>query len=267
MPNIHCSPVLRRTVPFLLAVMMSAPFTAHSQAPPDLVTDRPDQTESTNITGRGLVQLETGAVYTDAGKTGMIDVPGTLLRYGFRERVELRFGLSGWSIDPDSDTSGFGDAEVGYKLRLWSEEGWIPEAAILQHVTIPVGETGYTSDRFDPSVRLAFAHTISDAWSLGYNFAVNWESSNTEHGNLTTLAWMPYSVALGRGVTDRLGVFFEFFGRTPLNAEGGTENLFDAGGTWLLTDTFQLDLAVGAGASDAAADWFVGAGFSWRFPR
>lgn len=65
---------------------------------------------------------------------------------------------------------------------------------------------------------------------------------------------------LGIGINGRSAAFIEFFGDFALSDHGSPSHSIDGGFTFLLTETLQLDLAGGVGLSDAAADWFVGAG-------
>jgi hypothetical protein len=67
-------------------------------------------------------------------------------------------------------------------------------------------------------------------------------------------------------MTDKLGCFVEFFGDIPTGSNGGSANSFDGGFTYLIADNLQLDVFSGVGLSGDADDWFIGAGFSIRFP-
>ena len=257
------------------AVLIAIPTAIFSAEIPELTTDRPDQTESSVTILPGFVQIETGVTHSSAGDHSVTELPGTLVRIGVTDRIELRIGTEGWIIDDELDTRGFGDSEVGVKLGLFEENGWIPKSSLLAGFCIPTAKTAFEGKRFDPklkcscrhtSVRWTGSNTITDRLSSGYNLGVGWECEK-EGGHRHMLAYLPYSVAFGYGVTDRLGVFGEFFGSIPVNPGGKPSNLIDAGFTFLVLDNFQLDLAGGAGLSDAAEDWFVGAGASYRIPR
>ena len=76
-----------------------------------------------------------------------------------------------------------------------------------------------------------------------------------------------YSVALGIGVTDKWGSFVEFFGFVPLSGPEPATHLFDAGFTYLASNSVQLDISGGLGLNKASDDWYVAAGFSIRLPR
>ncbi len=119
----------------------------------------------------------------------------------------------------------------------------------------------------DPALRLSFAHTLSERLSLGYNVGIGWESGPGGDGGTTTLSSYLYTVALGIGLSDRVGAFVELFGDVPASAPGGPANSFDGGFTFLVRDNLQFDVAAGAGLSDAADDWFAGVGISVRWPR
>src|SRR5688572_15602552 len=81
----------------VVALLDTAPVAAQE---PELVTDRPDQTESTATVPAGRVQIEAGATFiSDEEESVEIELsqfPGTLVRIGLSERFELRLGWDGW---------------------------------------------------------------------------------------------------------------------------------------------------------------------------
>ncbi|HSL81901.1 MAG TPA: transporter, partial [Thermoanaerobaculia bacterium] len=166
----------------------------------------------------------------------------------------------------EATVDGAGDAELGAKVRLRGEAGPLPEAALLVGVSLPLGDDDVSSDRYDPSMRLAFAHTLSERLGLGYNLGVEWSSEPGDEGVRETFSRLVYTVALGSAVTDRMGAFVELFGAEPIDAPAGSEVSLDGGFTYLLRPNLQLDLSAGAGLTDHAPDWFVGAGVSFRLP-
>ena len=243
---------------------------------PELITDRPDQTESTTTVPRGWIQIESGAGFAEEDSQGLetqtLAGPGTLVRIGLADRLELRLGWAGF-IDQETSfqgsrttASGVGDAEIGAKLQLRGESGRVPEMAILFATSVPSGDDGFTSDRFDPSFRLAFAHTLSERVSLGYNFGAAWEST-AESGDTDTLSNGVYTVAAGFALSEHWGAFVELFGDVALSASGAPAHSLDGGTTWRIKPNLQIDLAGGLGLSDAADDWFLGVGVSLRLPR
>ncbi len=230
-----------------------------------LVTDRPDATESSSVVAPGFMQVEFGlATSEDAEGESVHGYGGTLVRVGLLEDWELRLGWDGYS--EASAGSGAGDGLLGFKYYIAPEgrDVFLPEMALLVHTTVPVGDDGFSSDEWDPSFLLSFSHTLSDRWSLGYNVGAELATSETADGDDTTLASGLYSIALGYGATDQLGLFIEVFGDVGLSAETSSASL-DGGLTWLFNDDSQVDVYAGVGLSEHADDWFVGVGYSFRF--
>lgn len=72
------------------------------------------------------------------------------------------------------------------------------------------------------------------------------------------------ALSLEASVTQRASVFVEYFSKL-VPSEGEDEHSVDSGVTYLLSDDVQLDLSAGVGLNHAAPDFFIGAGFAWRF--
>ena len=146
-----------RVVRVLLLVLIAPVGTgvARGQSP-DMVTDRPDQTESATVVPRGLLQVETGYLFARDGDVDGYAVPGTLFRLGLGGRLELRIGHVG--IVGGAGRHGAGDSELGAKINLIARaDGWRPELALLSGLSLPTGDHGFSSDGVDPSFRVAFA--------------------------------------------------------------------------------------------------------------
>ncbi len=279
-------PLWRSSLVCVLALLGSVPTGRAENDGRDLgpiVTDRPDQTESSETVPPGFVQFEAGWVYAeedeDDAEVRTHTLPGSLLRVGVFERLELRLGWDGYLWEdariPDddagrvsTDTEGGGDASVGLKFFLWEEAGWLPETAFLASVSLPVGREGFSSERVDPAFRFSHAHTISEVMSFGWNWGAAWESELQEEGDdRNTLAVFQYTAALGIALSERVGAFVEAFGDVPLAGDAGPRHSMDGGFTWKAMDNMQLDMSAGFGLSDEADDWFVGVGLSVRLPR
>jgi hypothetical protein len=122
----------------------------------------------------------------------------------------------------------------------------------------------FTADKvFRPSypaanMRFAFAHTLSNRVSLGYNLGAEWD------GESAIPAYF-YSVALGIGLSDKFGMFIESYGQTPEESKG--EHLLDMGFTYLVMPNLQLDISGGIGLNDKAIDNFISMGLTIRLPH
>ena len=244
------------------AAVVAATGSANAQ-PAELVTDRPDQTESAAVVPRGLFQVETGYLFTrDGGADGHAG-PGTLFRIGLGGRTELRLGHAG--IVGGGGGRGAGDSEIGAKVSLVSRaDGRRPDIALLGGMSLPTGAPGFSSGGADTSFLAAFAHDLGPRLSLGWNAGAAWESAPDRPGRR---AFIVYSLALGVSLTDRLGTFLEVFGDRLATGATPAAASVDAGLTLLLTDVLQLDASAGCGLRGQADDLFVGAGLSLRLPR
>lgn len=246
-----------------------------------LITDRPDQTESSAVVGRGLIQMEVGWSFSEQDESGTRlrshAAPQALFRVGILDGLEGRFGFAGWireeqrvSMDPtgpsSSDRSGFGDIDIGFKYRLGDHTGTGPDWAFLGGATLPTGEGGFGSQRVDPNFRLSFAYDLADRVSVGSNAGARWTSSTTTQGTETLVDFL-YTLAFGFSLSERVGTFAESFGFVALEDAGSSRHSLDGGLTFLVNYDVQFDVSGGVGLNDAADDWFVGAGLSIRLGR
>lgn len=254
-----------------------APGAAYAQnrVTPDLVTDRPDQTESAVVVPRGVVQLELGGAHAFDGSgadaaTRLVNLGSALLRIGVAPPLELRIGFAGWHrAAPEGAPAlhGFGDLDVGAKLVVAEGAGLSPAVALIGSLTIPTGHEAFRASGPDPSFRAALAHELPGDIGLGYNLGALWTTETDLAGRESLRTDLLYTLTLGRGLTDRLGGFVEGFGLLGVGDGRPSWHALDAGFTFALRANLQLDTSAGVGLSDAAEDWFVGAGLSLRIPR
>ncbi len=235
---------------------------------PDLITDRPDLTESAAIVPKKTLQIETGFVF-EGDKSGGVQEDNfslftTLLRYGVNEYFELRMGTSlnmNTIKSGGESTSIFGvsSVDVGMKIKMADGDGLKPQVALLANVIIPEpGKEEYSAEYLTPSMALAFSQDLSDRFSLGYNLGAVWNG-------VTAKPAAKYSVALAIGLAEKLGSFVEIYGYFPQDEQG--INIFDFGLTYLIRPNLQVDASAGFGLSEVSPDYFVNAGISWRIPR
>lgn len=231
---------------------------------PDLITDRPDQTESAFTVPARSIQVESGLYFEKARDGEAVSTytayPATLIRVGIISWLELRAEGSYQNLTVEDETStqvkGFGPLTVGAKVKLWEEEGLRPQAAFMTMVDLPIGDEAFTPENPEPSLRLLFKNSLSEKMDLSYNLAYGWEGGK---------AVKSYSASIGAGISDKLGIFGEVFG-DKTNGEKAV-HCVDAGLTFLLFPNFQLDLAAGTSFKSSSPDYFVTTGLSIRLPR
>lgn len=249
----------------VLAVLLITAFgSLHAQ---EIVTDRPDQTESAEVVQKNRVQIETGYLYEDTGDDP-VDVKsssvGTLIRYGLLDILELRTAIeyrsekvsfSSQSGLPTESNSGFAPLSLGAKLLVTRERGAMPQTALLFHVGIPdAASDGFKSAYAGPSLKVCMSNTLDERFSLGYNIGGEMDPFTNDLAGI-------YTVSLGASLNDKIGAFAELFGSVGeehrINADGGL--------TYKIQNNLQLD--VSGGLNLDTKDYFVGTGISVRFPK
>jgi len=249
----------------LLLFVFVVPVYAQDSETADLVTDRPDQTESATIVPAGSVQLETGMLFGSDSydflgskiTTTNFSLPNNLFRIGIIDRVELRLMIlefGKFKVDGTELGSGMSPIAIGTKIKFWDENGALPETALLAHVTLPVGGADFSPEKMEYDFRFSMAHTLSEKLALGYNVGGEFVYNGVDYD-----ASGLYTLSLGVGMSDNAGVFFEFFG------DFNDDHSFDAGFTYLLGPLTQLDFSGGFGLTDAAQDYFLSAGITFRW--
>jgi hypothetical protein len=157
---------------FDIAVLAQPPTQVTQETSDDrLEPDRPDVTNGTHIVDVGLLQLEVGGIWTEARTAShSLGTPLTA-RVGLTDWIELRLSGDGFLAvsDPAGYQSGFGNVQLGAKLRLWADPGGVPVLSILPAVNLPVASEskGLGSGQSDFTIAVLtgadlFAHAHAD---------------------------------------------------------------------------------------------------------
>jgi hypothetical protein len=238
----------------------------------EMVTDRPDVTESTSIVPTGWVQAETGAtLLRETGASTLLGGPGTLVRVGLVSRVEGRLGWLGilhrdggdeedLACSDCDEATDAGDGSAGIKVRLFERRGARPDLALLPFVTLPIGADPFTTGRVDPGFKILLANGISERFDWAANLGAVWLTDETGRERPGSATW---SLSLGLDLGGGLGAFFEYFGENT--EDEPASHALDTGLTLGLGPNAQLDASGGLGVVRDAPNWFVGAGLAFRF--
>ena len=228
----------------------------------EIVTDRPDQTESSTTIPLKSFQFESGVIlgnYNFANSSQqLLLIPTTLFRYGIAKKIELRLVEQLVNIknkETSVDNFGLSDLEFGAKIQILKNPAINAEIAFISHLVLPTGAISVTNGHVGTLNKLAISHSITDFLDLGYNVGYNYFS--TETGYLT------YSAALGLGLTERIGAYFETYGEV-VEFNDWISN-FDSGITFLIRDNMQLDISFGLGLNQKMNYFAVG--FSMNIPK
>ena len=260
---------LKRSILFFNLLGVFSVMSQEVEITSELITDRPDATESPKTVPKSTIQVETGAffeTYEASGiKTETIGYNTTLVRFGVFENFEFRLG---WNFEEirttiggvklDDVASGLSPLLAGLKVEIAQEKGWIPQIGLLVHMALPFA----ASEDFRPKTtgvdfRFSIGHTLSNKSSIGYNFGAQWGDDSSEVNYLYTLVY-------GYSITQKLGSYLELYG--DASEVNKPNHFWDAGFTYLITRVIQADVTIGKSFSQGQ-DIIVSAGLSFRIPK
>jgi hypothetical protein len=234
------------------------PASANTPAP--IATDRPTFTNSSIVVPSGSLQVENGILETDNHGQNIFDGPETLVRFGVAVRTELRLTVPNYSYNLTAGGgpgSGFGDMALGVKEQLGPKSGEFDVSATL-FLSFPTGASGVSSGGYDPGLQVAWSRGLSSKWTTAGMFSL-YAPTQGHARNVTGEA----TILLDRQLTGPWDAFVEYVGDFPEN--GGSRQLLHFGTSLKLASRHQLDFHFGVGLSSAAADHFIGIGYSFRF--
>jgi len=229
----------------------------------NIITDRPDQTESSATVGNNAFQIETGPVLNvyDA-YNNQLDLI-SLFRYGLGDNFEFRL-VSGIGRTHSTFTTVEGVQNLNYteiaNLELGLKYRFVNTSSLmlcyLGHIVLP---SGTFSNGFGEKIGivniLGIETNLTDRMSIGSNLGYTYFGEGK--GDAT------YTLALGSGLTDKIGFYAEIYGRLIEFEEVTTD--FDAGFTYLVKPNLQFDFSFGTGIT--APSNYYSMGVSWRLPH
>ncbi|NNC94897.1 MAG: transporter [Chitinophagales bacterium] len=225
----------------------------HTVFAQDLITDRPDQTESAIALPKGYFQIESGSMIEMSGNFISFDINSTLLRYGVAKNFELRMvsTLNVFKIQSlEGSTWSIANLEAGFKYQFIDRA---VKFACMGHLIFPSQSRIIGDPSWGVTHRLSLSHNITDKIGIGYNLG---------HDYIEEVHSLTYTVAAGFSLTEKLSFFSEVYGEF-FDFDIWVLN-YDNGITYLIKPNIQLDFSFGTGITDPFN--FYSAGFSWRLP-
>jgi Putative MetA-pathway of phenol degradation len=247
---------------FIIGVLFSVADTdLFAQNIPPISTDRPDQTESPITLPKNHFQMETGFSFEQTDKyTKTFSHPSILFKYGLTGSFDLRL-ITEFVTEKNSTqtVSGLTPVTVGFKVKIAEEKGILPTTSFLGHLSIPgFASKDFKATYYAPAFRFTMQHTLSEKFSLGYNFGAEWNGETAEPSFI-------YTLTTGYSISNKVGAYAELYGFAPQQSR--TDHMFDCGLSYLLKQNMSADISGGFGLTENAPDYFLAIGFSFRLPN
>jgi len=238
---------------FAFISILLFPFMAAAQSPLELITDRPDFTESGVTVPRGRVQIESGILYDQVVDTGNVVFPEVLVRWAPLNRFEFRFGIPNYTAG-DFPT-GFSDGSLGAKVQFGPIGSW--DLGLIAAVSLPVGEAELTSGTVDPELILIAGRNLSSRVSLGAQGMLIYDGAKD--------VWqIGGTLVVGAELAERAGTFVEAV--VIDQRRNSVFAMLHHGYTYLITPTLQLDVHAGLGFFEGGGrEGLAGIGLSTLF--
>lgn len=241
-----------------------------------LTTDRPDTTESPFTVEADRWQLELSAAQwtrdehtleRDGVRTETWEFAPLNVRVGLTPHSELQLVHDGFVDVEVRDTAtgnrdrvrGAGDLTLRYKHNLIGNDDGPRAIALMPYVKLPTAARRIGNDAWEGGLIVPFAMDLSETWGFDAmtELAVVRNDADTGH----RLGWLN-TATVSRGVTERLGVFFEVAWWV---GEGAPAGSFNVGTTYGLTEDLQFDAGINLGLTRAADDLVVFIGLARRY--
>jgi hypothetical protein len=242
---------------FVVLSMVDAHADGCPTAKDEIMTDRPDVTNSSLVVPTGSLQSENGVNFSarDGGRT--IDGTNTRWRLGVAPCLELLLDVPTYFANirvPGS--SGFTDVAPAVKWQISPIPGKIDLSVVLG-TALPTGAVDIPGRGAQPYLQMPWSWELHDGWGLSGMLTEFFRPSE-----LTTKRITEATFVIEKKVTERASLFVEYIGDYPENS--GPSQLLNSGGLYRLSPSQQVDFHVAFGLNHNAPSYIVGVGYSFR---
>ena len=252
-----------------------------------IATDRPDITESAQITPVGWFQYEGGFQFSSAAETYGAQTNTDrnqleqVLRFGINNKLEVRAVINANTVKTTSTgvvgpmrMTGVDPVTFGIKYNLLEETAFLPHATWLSHVTLPWVAAGdyrapVQSNLVFHEQRLMLEKSLTTRLGIASNIGV----SGGLAGSNGFISDGMFSLAAGYDLGNDFGIYVEYFSEWFwTGSQFYNTPYFDGGFTKLLSNDLQLDVYAGLNLSTytnanlPTTGIFIGTGISYRIP-
>jgi hypothetical protein len=224
----------------------------------EIITDRPDVTNSSVVIPAGSLQIENGVNLSARDGDRVIDGTNTRLRFGIANCLEFLMDTPTYFANVGNpQNSGFSDVAPALKWQISPVPGKVDLSAVFG-VALPTGTTNIVGPGAQPYLQFPWSWELRSGWRLSGMFTEFFHPSEPTSKRVTETTF-----AIEKQVTERASLFVEYVGDYP--ASGSPAQLLNSGGLYRLGPNQQLDFHVALGLNHNAPSYIVGVGYSVRF--
>jgi Putative MetA-pathway of phenol degradation len=224
----------------------------------EIVTDRPDVTNSSLVVPVGSLQSENGVNFSTRGGGQIIDGTNTRWRLGIASCLELLVDLPTYSTTiRGSGSSGFSDVSPAINWQVSPIPGKV-DSSVVFGVGLPTGTVDIAGRGTQPYLQMPWSWELNDGWGVSGMLTEFFRPSDLVIRRTTEATF-----AIEKKVTEKMSLFVEYVGDYPETAS--SSQLLNSGGLYRLSPTQQVDFHVAFGLNHNAPSYIVGVGYSFRF--
>jgi hypothetical protein len=224
----------------------------------EIITDRPDVTNSSVVIPPGSLQIENGVNFSARDGDRIVDGTNTRLRAGITNCLEFLVDTPTYFANVrSSQNSGFSDVAPALKWQISPVPGKVDLSAVFG-VALPTGSGGIAGPGAQPYLQFPWSWELRGGWGLSGMFTEFIRPSDPTSRLITETTFV-----VEKKVTERTSLFVEYVGDYP--ESGSPAHLLNSGGLYRLGPNQQLDFHVALGLNHNAPSYIVGVGYSVRF--
>jgi hypothetical protein len=246
----------------ILALVYHSTISANADSCPsikdEIITDRPDVTNSSVVIPPGSLQIENGVNFSARDGDRVVDGTNKRLRAGITNCLEFLVDTPTYFANVRSpQNSGFSDVAPALKWQISPAPGKVDLSAVFG-VALPTGSAGIAGPGAQPYLQLPWSWELRGGWGLSGMFTEFFRPSDAISKRVTESTFV-----IEKQVAERASLFVEYVGDYP--ESGSPAQLLNSGGLYRLGPNQQLDFHVALGLNHNAPSYIVGVGYSVRF--
>ena len=223
----------------------------------EIVTDRPDVTNSSLVVPPGSLQNENGVNFSMRDDARGLDGTNSRWRLGVAPCFELLIDLPTYFRNLQGQgSSGFADVAPALKWQISPVPGKV-DLSVVFGAALPTGAVAIAGRGVQPYLQFPWSWELHDGWGVSGMFTEFFRPSDFTAKRVTETTFV-----LEKKLTERFSVFTEYVGDYPEGAAASL--LLNSGAMYHASRTQQLDFHIAFGLNHNAPSYIVGVGYSWR---